>query len=60
MTNTPIPTSLRRAQHPARAIPCPHCRAATGQPCTVPATGRPLPNPHPSRTDAAAKARTAA
>lgn len=38
------------------AIRCPHCRAAAGQRCTVPSSGKPLANGvfHQSRRDAMA------
>ncbi|WP_455681986.1 zinc finger domain-containing protein [Streptomyces uncialis] len=51
-----MPDSLRallRAQHhPARTVPCPHCRARAGTPCVLRTTGRHLPQPHPARITA--------
>ncbi|MFF4661990.1 hypothetical protein [Streptomyces sp. NPDC001282] len=43
----------RRTPYLGLAVPCPHCRAAAGQRCTIPASGRRMPHPHPSRVDAA-------
>lgn len=59
MTNryvAPMPPQLRQQlrahQHPARTIPCPHCRAATNRPCVLRKSGRQLPDPHPQRLSA--------
>ncbi|NUO42376.1 MAG: hypothetical protein HOV82_10090 [Streptomyces sp.] len=48
-----MPDELRQrtGAHPARSIPCPHCRAPERAPCTT-RTGRTLPQPHPARLDA--------
>ncbi|WP_437013275.1 zinc finger domain-containing protein [Streptomyces sp. enrichment culture] len=48
-----MPDELRNriGAHPARAIPCPHCRAPERAPCTT-RTGRTLQTPHPARLDA--------
>ena len=44
---------VRAAQHPARAVPCPHCGAHEHQPCTTPSKRHRLPDPpHPSRITA--------
>lgn len=52
----PMPESLRHfmraAQHPARAVACPHCGAAAHRPCALRKTGRLLPDPHPQRVSA--------
>lgn len=53
----PMPQSLRALittaqQHPARQVPCPHCKAAAGKPCQLRTTGRLLPQPHPGRVSA--------
>lgn len=50
----PMPAHFRRPQHPARAIPCPHCHAPIGQTCTVPSNGKPLGGQasHDARTQA--------
>ncbi|MEU5580982.1 hypothetical protein ABZ791_30360 [Streptomyces huasconensis] len=49
----PMPDSLRHfmraSQHPARAVPCPHCAAAAHRPCVLRASGRQLTQPHPQR-----------
>ncbi|WP_326700234.1 hypothetical protein OG909_24875 [Streptomyces sp. NBC_01754] len=42
-----------RAPQPGLTVACPHCRASVGNACTIPANGRRLANPHPSRIDAA-------
>ena len=49
----PMPAELRQrlGTHPARSIPCPHCKAPVNAPCATP-TGRRLANPHPGRLDA--------
>ncbi|KMS79573.1 hypothetical protein ACH49_12155 [Streptomyces leeuwenhoekii] len=43
---------LRAQQHPARAVPCPHCGAAAHRPCIVRSRNRVLAQPHPQRTSA--------
>ncbi|MEU9333178.1 hypothetical protein AB0D49_08430 [Streptomyces sp. NPDC048290] len=43
---------LRAGHHPARAVPCPHCRAAAHKPCVLRKSGRRLPQPHPHRVTA--------
>ncbi|MFI0233112.1 hypothetical protein [Streptomyces sp. NPDC017086] len=53
----PMPAKLRAlihssVAHPARSIPCPHCHASAGQPCTLRTTSRHLPKPHPQRVSA--------
>ncbi|NUS83703.1 MAG: hypothetical protein HOY75_13390 [Streptomyces sp.] len=40
---------LRAGHHPARSVPCPHCRAAAHKPCVLRKSGRRLPEPHPQR-----------
>lgn len=54
----PMPAHFRRQSHPARAIPCPHCKAPIGQPCTVPSNGKTLKDQvsHDARTQALAPA----
>ncbi|OKH91463.1 zinc finger domain-containing protein [Streptomyces uncialis] len=56
----PMPAELRHfmraGQHPARAVPCPHCRAAAHKPCALRTTGQRLPQPHPQRISAWAQA----
>lgn len=51
--SAPMPESLRHLmrarQHPARSIPCPHCKAAAHRPCVLRKSGRILPAPHPQR-----------
>ncbi|MFJ8583667.1 hypothetical protein ACIRD2_03265 [Streptomyces sp. NPDC093595] len=47
---------LRAGQHPARAVDCPHCGAAAHRPCRVLANGRVLPDVHPARRSAWARA----
>lgn len=54
--SAPRPVGLGRPRPAALSVPCPHCRATTGAPCTIPATGRRLAEPHPSRIDAATEA----
>ncbi|MFJ4852425.1 hypothetical protein [Streptomyces sp. NPDC088730] len=56
MSAAPRPYNLGRPRNPALNVPCPHCHATTGTPCTIPATGRRLPEPHPSRTEQEAAA----
>ncbi|KOG33319.1 zinc finger domain-containing protein [Streptomyces resistomycificus] len=59
-SGAPMPDSLRHfvraAQHPARAVPCPHCGAHAHRPCVLRASGRQLPQPHPQRVSAWAEA----
>ncbi|MEU2143589.1 hypothetical protein ABZ741_04660 [Streptomyces globisporus] len=55
MTGAPRPAELRRNTHPGLAVPCARCGSGAGRACVVPATGRRMPEPHPSRTDAAAE-----
>lgn len=43
---------LRTGQHPARAVPCPHCQARAHQPCRLRKSGRHLPEPHDVRLTA--------
>lgn len=56
----PMPDSirhlLRSAQHPARSVACPHCGAHDRQPCKTPSGRRHLPQPHPQRVTAWARA----
>lgn len=56
----PMPESirslLRAKQHPARAVRCPHCGAAEHRPCVVRSNSRLLPQPHPARVTAWARA----
>lgn len=40
---------LRAGQHPARSVPCPHCKVAAHKPCVLRKSGRRLPEPHPQR-----------
>ncbi|MCX4601185.1 hypothetical protein OG402_11870 [Streptomyces anulatus] len=54
MTGAARPTGLGRVPQPGLTVPCPHCRATVGNACTIPANGRRLAAPHPSRVDAAA------
>ncbi|URN11321.1 hypothetical protein LUW77_03245 [Streptomyces radiopugnans] len=51
-----IRSLLRAKQHPARSVPCPHCGAAEHRPCVVRANARRLPQPHPARVTAWARA----
>lgn len=57
--NRPMPESirhsLRAAQHPARAVECPHCGAAPHRPCQSRSKTRVMPQPHPSRVSAWAR-----
>lgn len=53
MTAAARPVGLGRSPQPGLTVPCPHCRAAVGLPCTIPANGRRMADPHPSRIDAA-------
>jgi hypothetical protein len=59
-TGRPMPTeirdSLRAKQHPARAVPCPHCDAAEHRPCRSQNRARTMPQPHPARISAWATA----
>ncbi len=59
MTGAARPAGLGRAPQPGLTVPCPHCRATAGNACTIPANGRRLTTPHPSRVDAAAAGRAA-
>lgn len=43
---------LRAGQHPARSVPCPHCKAAAHKPCVLRKSGRRLSEPHPQRVTA--------
>ncbi|MBA2951630.1 zinc finger domain-containing protein [Streptomyces himalayensis] len=56
----PMPDSirhlLRAAQHPARAVDCPHCGALDRRPCTTVSGRHLLPQPHPGRISAWARA----
>ncbi|MDR3036156.1 MAG: hypothetical protein LBV78_24200 [Kitasatospora sp.] len=56
----PMPAELRHmmraAQHPARSVDCPHCGAHARRPCTTPSKRRTLPQPHPQRVNAWARA----
>lgn len=58
--NAPMPAELRHymraGQHPARAVPCPHCGTAEHKPCRIPSSKRVLPEPHPQRVSAWARA----
>ncbi|MCX0246439.1 zinc finger domain-containing protein [Streptomyces drozdowiczii] len=49
--SAPRPVGLGRPRPAALAVPCPHCHATTGAPCTIPATGGRLTDPHPSRIE---------
>lgn len=40
---------VRAGQHPARAVPCPHCLAHAHRPCTSPSKRRVMAEPHPRR-----------
>lgn len=56
----PMPAELRagrRSQHPARAVPCPHCGAQAERPCTSPSKRRVMPDPHPQRVSNWAQAK---
>ncbi|MEV7154867.1 hypothetical protein AB0N77_09610 [Streptomyces misionensis] len=49
-----MPDSLRNiltttVSHPARQVPCPHCKATVGKPCVLRTNGRTLPEPHHTR-----------
>lgn len=52
----PMPAEIRHfiraKQHPARAVPCPHCGAHGRSPCKGRATGRLMAEPHPARISA--------
>lgn len=56
----PMPESIRHGlranQHPARAVPCPHCGAAAHRPCRVVTRNLVLTQPHPQRVSAWAQA----
>ena len=56
----PMPPSLRASmranQHPARTVPCPHCKAAAGKPCQLRTRNQLLAQPHPQRLSAWAQA----
>lgn len=49
----PMPTELRHQMragaHPARSVPCPHCKAKAHQSCHLRKSGRELPAPHDMR-----------
>lgn len=47
---------LRAPQHPARSVACPHCGAGERRPCTTVSKRRLMPEPHPSRITAWARA----
>lgn len=55
----PMPDSIRHfmraGQHPARALPCPHCGVAAHKPCRIPSRGVPLAQVHPQRINARAQ-----
>lgn len=55
----PMPDSLRHfmraGQHPARALPCPHCGAGAHKPCRIRSNGKPLPQVHQQRIAARAR-----
>ncbi|MFB6568258.1 zinc finger domain-containing protein [Streptomyces noursei] len=56
----PMPAELRagrRSQHPARVVPCPHCGAQAGRPCTSKSKRRVMPAPHPQRVSNWAQAK---
>lgn len=52
----PVPEVVRSiaraAQHPARAVDCPHCGAHDRAPCTTRSGRRRMPEPHPARITA--------
>lgn len=56
----PMPDSLRASmrakQHPARQVPCPHCKAPAGKPCQLRTRNQLLTQPHPQRLSAWAEA----
>lgn len=56
----PMPESIRHllhsAQHPARAVACPHCGAHDRQPCTTISGRHRLEQPHTVRVAAWARA----
>jgi len=58
-TPTPMPDSIRHfmraGQHPARALPCPHCGAAAHKPCRIPSRGVPMTDVHQQRKAARAQ-----
>ncbi|MFI5739126.1 hypothetical protein ACIA9I_12225 [Streptomyces anulatus] len=55
----PMPDSIRHfmraGQHPARALPCPHCGVGAHKPCRIPSRGVPLAQVHQQRVDARAQ-----
>ena len=57
--NAPMPAELRHfmraGQHPARALPCPHCGAAAHKPCRIPSRGVPMTDVHQQRKAARAQ-----
>ena len=63
MTNrrytAPMPDALRHfmraGQHPARAVPCPHCGAHAHKPCRLRTRDHTLTKPHPQRLDSWAR-----
>ena len=58
-TPAPMPDSIRHfmraGQHPARALPCPHCGAAAHKPCRIPSRGVPMTDVHQQRKAARAQ-----
>lgn len=52
----PMPDSLRHfmraKQHPARSVPCPHCKAAAHKPCQLRTRNQLMTEPHPQRISA--------
>ena len=40
---------MRAGAHPARSVPCGHCKARAHHSCVLRKTGRELPRPHPRR-----------
>jgi hypothetical protein len=59
-SQAPMPEGLRHlvraGQPPARSVPCPHCGVAAHKPCQVPSSGRRMPELHPKRVAAWARA----
>ncbi|MFC9285662.1 hypothetical protein [Streptomyces sp. NPDC057052] len=49
----PMPESIRHVlrakQHPARAVPCPHCGAGAHRPCVLRTRNQVMTQPHPQR-----------
>lgn len=43
---------MRAGAHPARSVPCPHCKARPHQSCHLRKSGRELPAPHDVRITA--------